>query len=136
MVKTFKKISINKAKAIDYKYVAKNFFDGAVTSAEYEYWNAAGVLIVHSAIAYADAITIKYGGVKSKGDDHQDVVNLVDFMVANSEEKKKALSQLSKIITHKNLVSYSGNIYGKKDIDKLWKYLERFALWAEKLLKE
>jgi hypothetical protein len=134
MVKRIKKISVDKAKTSDYIYVAKIFFNGAEVAAEYEYWNAAGVLIIHSAIAYADAITIKYGATKSKGDDHQDVVNLIDSFVAHSEEKKKALSYLYKIITHKNLVSYSGNIYGKKDIDKLWKYLDRFVFWAEKLL--
>jgi len=135
MVKSFKKITVNKTKIADYIYVAKNFFSGAEVAAEYEYWNAAGVLIVHSAIAYADAVSIKYGGVKSKGDDHQNVVNLIDSLVANSEEKKKALIHLSKIITHKNIVSYSGNIYGKKDIEKLWKYLERFVFWSEKLIK-
>ncbi|HEY5534453.1 MAG TPA: hypothetical protein VIL99_05920 [Ignavibacteria bacterium] len=134
MVKIFKKTTVSKTKANDYQIVAKNFFDGAKVASEFEYWNAAGVLIVHSAIAYGDAVTIKFGSVKSKGENHQDLVNLIDSLVAQSEEKKKALMQLSKILDHKNLVSYSGDIYERKDIDKLWKFLERFILWAENML--
>ena len=109
--------------------------DGAEVASEYEYWNAAGVLIVHSAIAFCDAITVKYGKVKSKGEDHQDVVNLINTLIADSVEKKKAVLQLSKIISHKNLVSYSGEIYSKTDVDKLWKYLKRFVIWADNILK-
>ncbi|HEY5122876.1 MAG TPA: hypothetical protein VIK14_03995 [Ignavibacteria bacterium] len=134
MVKIFKKTTISKTKANDYQIVAKNFFGGAKVASEFEYWNAAGVLIVHSAIAYGDAVTIKFGSVKSKGENHQDLVNLIDSLVAQSEEKKKALMQLSKILDHKNFVSYSGDIYERKDIDKLWKFLERFILWAENML--
>jgi hypothetical protein len=37
---------------------------------EFEYWNAAGVLLVHAAIALTDALTVKVGGVKSAGGDH------------------------------------------------------------------
>ena len=135
MVKKLKTVVVDKHKTGDFIAVAKNFFNGAEVAAEYEYWNAAGVLIVHSAIAYSDAITVKYGKVKSKSDDHQDVINLIDSLVAGSEEKKKALIQLSKIISHKNLVSYSGDIYTRKDIQTLWKYLDRFVSWADKILK-
>lgn len=43
-----KKIDSNRFR--DYHYVAENFFGGAEVAADFEYWNAAGVLIVHSAI--------------------------------------------------------------------------------------
>jgi HEPN domain-containing protein len=135
MVRKLKTVPVDKHKVKDFIAVARNFFDGAEVAAEYEYWNAAGVLIVHSAIAYSDAITVKFGKAKSKSEDHQDVINLIDSLVAGSEEKKKALIQLSKIISHKNLVSYGGDIYSKKDIEKLWKYLERYVSWADNILK-
>lgn len=135
MVRRIKKITISKSKFENYHFVAQNFLNGAEVASEFEYWNAAGVLIVHSAIAYGDAVTIKFGSVKSKGDDHRDITNLLNTMLIHSEEKKKALLQLSKILDHKNLVSYSGDIYYKKDIDKLWIYLKRFTIWAEDILK-
>jgi hypothetical protein len=134
MVRQAQKLTINRAKAANYKSVAENFYEGAKVAADYEYWNAAGVLIVHSAIAYGDAVTIKLGGVKSKGDNHQALVNLLDSIIPVSSDKNKALLQLSKIIDHKNAVSYSGDIYTRGDIDQLWKYLNRFRTWAEKIL--
>lgn len=129
-----KTVTVDKSKAINYKAVADNFYKGAEVAAEYEYWNAAGVLIVHAAIAYGDAITIKYGGVKSRGEDHQQLVNLLEEKVADSDDKKKALLQLSKIIAHKNSVSYSGDIYDDKDIEKLKKHIDRFRSWVISLL--
>lgn len=136
MVRKLKTVSVDMHKNKDFVAVARNFQDGAKVAAEYEYWNAAGVLIVHSAIAYGDAITIKFGKVKSKSDDHQDIINLINNLVAGSDEKKKALLQLSKIISQKNLVSYSGDIFTRKDIERLNKYLERFVNWADNLLKK
>ncbi|MCG2726610.1 MAG: hypothetical protein L6420_10275 [Elusimicrobia bacterium] len=63
------RVSVPRSKNSDYARVAENFYHGAETAKEFEYWNAAGVLIIHAAIAYADAITIKFGGVKNKGED-------------------------------------------------------------------
>lgn len=119
----------------DFVEVAKNFYEGAKIAYEYDYYNAAGVLIVHSAIAYSDAISIKYKGVKIQGDNHYEIISLLEDLIAQSEKKKKALIQLKHIIDHKNKVSYSGDIYFKKDIEMLWKYMDRFKSWADELLK-
>ena len=134
MARSVKQTWVERSKYVNYKSVADNFYDGAEVAAEYEYWNAAGVLIVHAAIAYGDAITIKYGGVKSRGEDHTQLINLIDNIVAPSDEKKKALVQLNKIIAHKNAVSYGGDIYDSKDIDKLKKHINRFRAWVESIL--
>ncbi len=134
MAKESKRITVERNKFTNYKAVANNFYQGAEVAAEYEYWNAAGVLIVHAAIAYGDAVTIKYGGVKSRGDDHQELVNLLDKIVAHSVQKKNGLNQLSKIIAHKNAVSYMGDIYKRKDITQLKKHIERFKSWVNTLL--
>ena len=42
------------------------FIEVAKIVSEYSYYNAAGVLIVHSAIAYSDAVTIKNSGLEFK----------------------------------------------------------------------
>jgi hypothetical protein len=132
---TVKKI-VDKVKAINYKNVANGFFGGATVAKEYEYWNAAGVLIVHSAIAYADAICIKNGGVKCQGEDHLQVVSLLAELLPSNVENKKAFNHLEKIIAHKSSVSYSGNIYDEKDLENLWKNIERFKTWAESQLSD
>lgn len=135
MVKKTTRKTIDRAQAKNYKIVADNFYSGAEVAKEYEYWNAAGVLIVHLAIAYSDAISIKFGGVKCQGEDHNQTVALLRKLVVNTEDNKKAIQQLEKIIAHKNSVSYSGEVYDGKDIEVLWKNINRFKLLVEGLLK-
>jgi len=132
MVKKTNVVSVEKHKYHDYKVVADNFYHGADVAYEYEYYNAAGVLIVHAAIAYSDAITIKLHGIKSHGDDHQELVSLLKNVTGNLPENRYAIQKLSKIIEHKNLVSYDGNIYEKKDINLMRKLIDRYKSWAEK----
>jgi len=125
-----KRVSVTHARYHDYIKVADSFFAGADVAKAFEYWNAAGVLIIHAAIAYSDAITIKVGGVKSRGDDHMAVVDLLRETVALNDDGLKAVNHLARMIEEKNLVSYSGEIYVKADVDKLWKQLERYKKWA------
>ena len=53
-----KRVPVPKSRKSDYAGVAGNFYDGANVAREFEYWNAAGLLIIHAAIAYTDAVTI------------------------------------------------------------------------------
>lgn len=126
---------IDPSRYIGFKEVALNFYEGARIASEYSYYNAAGVLIVHSAIAYSDAVSIKNGGVKIQGDSHYEIISLLDDLISYSSGKNKALTQLKNIIDHKNRVSYSGDVYHKKDIDQLWRHFERYKTWVDELLK-
>lgn len=135
MVRFTKVVDVDRAEAKNYKFVADNFYAGAEVASEYEYWNAAGVLIVHAAIALGDTITIKFGGRKSKGEDHSQLVSLIKSIVPKTSERDKALLQLEKIIAHKTSVSYSGELYGHKDIAHLWKHLNRFKPWVEQIVE-
>jgi len=101
MTKKSSHILVDKTKATNFHLVALNFLHGAKLAAEHQYYNAAGVLIVHSAIAYADALCIKSKGVRAKGENHHEVINLLDSIIINSEIKNKALGNLSKIIEQK-----------------------------------
>ena len=127
---------VDKIKSKDYMKVAESFAGGAEAAKSFEYWNAAGVLIVHSAIAYADAICIKYGGVKSQGEDHGQIVALLREILSANDDNKKAFIQLEKIIAHKTSVSYSGDVYNEKDVDNLWKNFDRFKRWVEIILTD
>ena len=135
MVRKSIRVSIDRSKSANYKLVAENFYQGAKLASNHDYFNAAGVLIVHAAIAYADALTIKYIGAKSKGEDHHEVISLLEEVFPLNDDRKKSLNHLNAIIEHKNAVSYSGDVYDKKDIDQPWKHLERFKSWAINLLK-
>lgn len=130
-----RRVSVPKSRKSDYARVAENFYKGAEVAKEFEYCNAAGVLIVHSAIAYTDALTIKFGGVKSKGEDHMAAVDLLRQVVALDEQGEAATRHLERIINEKNRVSYEGEVYTKKDVANLWKHLLRYQTWAVSMLK-
>lgn len=135
MVKTRGKKSIPKHKFKDYRNVAEHFYNAAKDSIELEYFTAAGVLIVHSAIAFTDALCIKLAGVKSVGEDHEDAIILIEKIVADSEEKKKSLNQLYRIIEEKTKVSYLGELYTGSQTKDMWKRLERYRKWAIEILE-
>jgi len=128
-------IKVDKIKYENYKTVADNFFNGALVAYDYEYYNAAGVLLVHAAIAYSDSLTIKISGIKSRGEDHSELSDLLKAVTGNMPENNTQINRLFKIIEHKNRVSYSGDIYSKKDIDQIRKLAERFKEWIEVQLK-
>ena len=134
MTRINKRRSMPRSKYHDYVKVADNFYSGAEVAKAYDYWNAAGVLIIHSAIAYTDALTIKIGGVKSQGEDHMAAVDLVREVVALDKGGNTALHHLWRMIQEKNVVSYHGEIYARQDVEKLWKHLERYKAWALSIL--
>lgn len=109
--------------------VSENFAQAAKLASDSEYWNAAGVLLVHSAIALTDALTVKVGGAKSVGEDHMEAANLLEDVLAVDAEGKKAIGHLRALIEEKNLVSYSGEIYRREDIRPMARHLERYQGW-------
>lgn len=133
MKQPVKKIEVNKY--FDFIKVSKDFSNGCESAYTFEYYNAAGVLVIHAVIALADAVTIKLSGKKCGGDSHYDIIDLLKLVTPPSQNKSKALDQFKKLVDHKNKVSYYGDIYLKKDVDKLLKYFERFKSWADSLLK-
>jgi hypothetical protein len=127
---------VDRARSADYLTVAENFFKAAELAREFEYWNAAGLLIVHAAIAFADAICVKLGGVKSRGEDHHEAIALLDELTAVSQRQKGALNQFRKIIDHKTSVSYAGDVYSRADVELLWRLVVRFRDWAMGVLEK
>jgi len=129
-------VRIDNHKYLDFIKVSENFKAGAELAFEFGYYNAAGVLIVHSAIALADSITIKYSSSKIKGDSHYDIIALLKNVLPPKLKNDSAIDHLKKIIDQKNQVSYSGDIYHKLDINKLNKHFVRFSNWANSLLEK
>ncbi|MBI4428978.1 MAG: hypothetical protein HY562_07650 [Ignavibacteriales bacterium] len=103
--------SVDRSRYREYMRVAEHFHDAAKDSLELEYWTAAGVLIVHSAIAFADALCIQQSGQKSVGPNHEETVSILEDVIATSEEATAALNQLRRIMEEKTKVSYLGELY-------------------------
>ncbi len=126
--------TVDRAQFIKYQKTAEHFYNAAKDSIELEYWTAAGVLIVHSAIAYTDALCVKLSGQKSIGENHEDAISLLESIAAGEEEKLKAVNQLKRIIEEKTKVSYIGELYTPPQTNEMWKRLERFRDWAISIL--
>jgi hypothetical protein len=132
MKQPVKKIEVNKY--LDFIKVSDDFSNGSESAYTFEYYNAAGVLVIHDAIALADAVTIKLSGKKCSGESHYDIIDLLRLVTPPSQNKNKSLDQFKKLIDHKNKVSYYGDVYLKKDVDKLLNYFKRVKSWAGMLL--
>ncbi len=114
MSKRGRRTSVSRNRYREYQTVAEHFFAAANDALELEYWTAAGLLIVHSAIAYTDALCIQQSGQKSSGENHEDAIALLDEVVAGGDEKAKAINQLRRIIEEKTRVSYLGDLYSPR----------------------
>ncbi|MEJ2617053.1 MAG: hypothetical protein P8Z35_19025 [Ignavibacteriaceae bacterium] len=118
----------------EYERVAEHFYNAAKDSNDLEYWTASGVLIVHSAIAFTDALCIKLAGVKSAGENHEDAITLLESITAETEERNRAINQFKRIIEEKTKVSYLGELYTASQTKEMLKRLERFRKWAKEIL--
>jgi hypothetical protein len=114
--------------------MAGQFLKAAGLAREHDYWNAAGLLIVHAAIAYADAVSIRLAGVKSTSDNHHDAVQLLAEAAAREKDRDRALGHFKRIIEEKSRVSYSGEAFRRAEIDALETHAERFRGWCEAVL--
>lgn len=101
----------------------------------FEHWNAIGVVAVHAAIAYMDSVTIRQAGSKSKGEDHLKAVDHMAACVAPGPAAKAAITQLRRIMAEKNRVSYSGELFTRREAERLLTNLERFRRWAHDVLE-
>lgn len=97
------------------------------------YGNAVGIIAIHATIAYSDALTVAYGGVKSGDGEHLRAVEVLrDVLGARADAE--ALRALTRVLQKKDAVSYQGEYY---DLDEARTLLDRaraFADWAETLL--
>jgi hypothetical protein len=127
--------TVDRSRSREYEEVADHFFNAARDAMELEYWTAAGVLIVHAAIAYSDAICIRQAGVRSGADDHDQAIALLETSIVADEPAQKAIQQLRRLIDEKTRVSYLGELYTRSEAKGLWERLERFRRWAKQVLK-
>ena len=134
MVKKVPSKIYDTAKYKSFVKVALNFGEAADLAFEFDYFNASGVLYIHSAIAYSDAITIKLAGKKCSGNNHYEVIQLLETAVPKTRIDNTAFNSLRSLIDHKNLISYTGDIYQKKDLERIRKAFKRFKGWAESFL--
>lgn len=130
MVKKVSRKEYESNKYNNFLMVSQNFIQAADLALEFEYYNASGVLIIHAAIALADAVTIRFGSVKCTGENHYEVIKLLQETAPKSKQTSAAITHFDKLIDHKNAISYQGALYKLADIKTLRKHYDRFDAWV------
>ncbi len=102
---------------------------------EAKYGNGLAIVAIHSAIAYADALTVAYREVKSTDGEHAQAANVLVYALGHHSDADQ-IRRLRRVLEAKSHASYSGNYYTLEDGRALLEELDRFAEWAEERLTE
>ena len=125
----------DRSRAPGYALTAGRFFDGAESAMDLGNWDAAGLLYVHAAIAFADAVAIRRKGEKSAGENHLDAVALFAEAAAGVDGREEAIKHLRRLIEEKTRVSYIGTALRKAEAEELRKHADRFRTFCSRLLQ-
>jgi HEPN domain-containing protein len=96
-------------------------------------WNAAVMSAIHAAILANDALLIRFFGVKSASDKHDDAIRLLTTLF-KSDQARKNSRNLARLINEKSAVEYTGKLLGRGRALDLCKKARRFIAWVDSLL--
>ncbi|HLD96727.1 MAG TPA: HEPN domain-containing protein [Candidatus Nanoarchaeia archaeon] len=99
-----------------------------------ETWNMAVIAAVHCAISSADALTVKFLGVRNGGTRHESVVKLLNQL--NLADIGKKNRQLLNLLRIKSTAEYEERLMSKSDAEDAVRDAERFHKWAKEVLGE
>lgn len=128
---TPRKLKTKTVEKSDYKiYIkkAKDFYDTMLKAQDAGKWTAVGLNAVHCAISCCDAMLVFHLGVRSIGEDHMQVADLLTRLPqkgANSE-----MATLKRIIAKKNLIAYENREFHQLEATDILKLTERFYNWV------
>jgi HEPN domain-containing protein len=93
-------------------------------------WNASAINSVHAVISSCDALTVFYLGLRSSGERHEDVIDLMAKTNIREEEFSKVKRQVLRVLTKKNLVEYEERLVYQKEAESIFKDAERVYSWV------
>ncbi|MBI4062935.1 MAG: hypothetical protein HY401_01375 [Elusimicrobia bacterium] len=113
---------------------ATEFYVTMIDAVQKRNWNAAGLAGVHACISSADALLVKYTGMRSSAKDHLQTADLLKSHI-NDDHAVKQTNRLAQILAEKNLIEYVDKSYTEKEALALKINVERFVDWVKKLLR-
>lgn len=135
MVSRGSRKDVDRSQAEKYRRVGASLLESAraltaLASEDGRYGNAIGVIAVHACIAYNDALTIAFRGLKSTEGDHTRAADTL-LHAMGSRVPPDRVRQIRSILAMKDRVSYGGNYYTVTDAGRLVDLAEGFCGWAE-----
>jgi hypothetical protein len=97
------------------------------------YGNAIAIIAVHAVIAYADALSVRFGGIKSGEGDHVRAVETLKETLGPRADAAE-LSRFKRVLSQKDEVAYQGSCYTVDDARRLADDARQFGHWADDLL--
>lgn len=94
--------------------------------------NAIAVVAVHACIAYNDALSIAWKGIKSTEGDHTRAPDALVFALAHRAPPDR-VRQLRAVLGRKDQVSYQGSYYRVSEAVRLLQDAAGFCRWAEEM---
>lgn len=135
MVRQSRSKGVPRHRAPEYRRVAEGLYWSAedlfaLADERSRYGNAIGVLAVHSAIAWTDALTIGFGGRKHTGARHVGAADVLLEEVGEIRVSSDARKTLQAILGAKDEVSYQGEYYSVEQAMTLLTQLRAYRDWA------
>lgn len=94
------------------------------------YGNAIAVVAVHACIAYNDALSIAWRGVKSTEGNHERAADTLVFALGHLAAAEQ-VRRLRAVLSRKDEVSYQGSYYRVGEAARLLQQAAAFCAWAE-----
>lgn len=101
---------------------------------ETRYGNGLAIIAIHAAIAYTDALTISFRGIKSQDGDHGRAADVLAHALGQRREQDGQVNRLRRILQAKSDVSYSGQYYTLDEGRRILGETSEFIRWAEEML--
>ncbi|HST61946.1 MAG TPA: hypothetical protein VLK84_24810 [Longimicrobium sp.] len=104
------------------------------TISETRYGNGLAIIAIHAAIAYTDALTIAFRGIKSQDGDHARAADVLAHALGQNRSYTGQVNRLRGILQAKSNASYSGQYYSLEEGQRIAREAGEFIRWAEDML--
>lgn len=137
-MKLGKTIQVDRSQAVKHLAVGQALHETArdlSELAEPRYGNGMAIISIHAAIAYTDALTIAFRGIKSADGDHARAADLLKHALG-SRAVETHVRRLRAILNAKSNVSYSGAYYTLEEARSIYQKTGDFIGWAAEMYAE
>ena len=118
----------------NYVKKAEECFAGMNSAFGNENWNMAVIAAVHCGISSADALTVKFLGLRNAGSRHETAIKLLSKLNLTDIGKKNR--QLSNLLRIKSSAEYEEKLMSHGDASEAIRDAERFYKWVKEVLGE
>jgi HEPN domain-containing protein len=126
--------AVPRREALPFLRKAEEFVATAKSALRESRQNSAGLESVHATISACDALTIDRLELRCRGEDHREVLRLIDRIEA--ARKAGLPRQVLQVLAVKNLVEYGGEDLSEAQASKVVAQAERVVHWVRGAITE